>query len=191
MEGRPQSFEALRPLDAKEVTIQKLSDGMYEASIAFPTDASEPCAAVPSFIAAFGNDATRAELTQRLGSASFTPHSFSASALAREDVLPTRPLTPPSMCAARCFTLPADARPIRMDLHEATRDRICATLPNERNQSFQSEREHCADGSSWHEVVSRPGFAGTWVVCAVSASSQARASTLVVRYKLLHVRQIG
>jgi hypothetical protein len=193
MQGGAQSFEALRPLNAAEVSIEKISDGMYDASLTFRHDieSREPCREIPSFISALTEDTARAALTRKLGASSFTPYTLSSSALAVEKLLPKRPLTPPSICTSRCFALPADARPIRIDLYGAPQGEACATLPSEQNRSFQSERETCADGSSWHEVVSRPGSGGTWIVCAVSANSHQRASKLVVRYQLLPVRQIG
>lgn len=193
MQGGAQSFEVLRPLDAEEVSIEKISDGMYDVSIAFPldTEAREPCREIPSFISALTEDTARAALTRKLGASSFNPYTISSSALADDKLLPKRPLTPPSICASRCFALPADARPVRIDLYGAQQGAVCGTLPSKQNRSFQSEREACADGSSWHEVVSRPGSGGTWIVCAVSANSHLRASKLVVRYQLLPVRQIG
>lgn len=193
LQGGAQSFEAFRPLNPEEVSIEKLSDGMYDASIAFPLDAEarEPCREIPSFISALSEDTTRAALTRRLGAASFAPYTLSSSALADDKLLPKRPLTPPSICTSRCFALPPDARPIRIDLYGQQQGKVCATLPSEQNRSFQSERETCADGSSWHEVVSRPGSSGTWIVCAVLANSHQRANKLMVRYRLLPVRQIG
>ena len=188
-----ETFEALRPLNAKEISIEKISDGMYDASIAFSpeTQAREPCRQIPSFISALTEDTTRAALTRKLGASSFTPYTLSSSALAQDKLLPVRALSPPSSCTSRCFTLPADARPIRIDLYSAQDGEVCSTLPNEQNRSFESERETCADGSSWHEVVSRPGAAGTWIVCAVATGNHNRAPRLVVRYQLLRVRQIG
>lgn len=194
-EPGPGSFGALRPLNSEEISVKKLPDGesMYEASIAFPADtrANEPCREIPSFIAALADDGARTALTAKLGQASFNPFTLTSPALAQEKLLPKRRLTPPSMCVSRCFTLPNDARPVSIDLHAADQSGVCATLPNDGNHSFQSERETCSDGTSWHEVVSRPALGGMWAVCAVSANSQARASRLVVRYKLMPVRQIG
>lgn len=193
MKGGAESFEALRPLDPKAIFIEKISDGMYDASITFSldTEAREPCREIPSFISALAEDTTRAALSRKLGGASFVPYTLSSSALADDKLLPKRPLTPPSICSSRCFALPADARPIRIDLYGGQQGEVCSTLPNEQNRSFQSERQTCADGSSWHEVVSRPGSGGTWIVCAVSTSSHKQAARLVVRYQLLRVRQIG